>query len=64
MEIEWEDHLRLWAQRRGVAEFEQWLAKEGEKEGMAVDWKDVQVRNPGYTKAMQCQRGEVIHSGL
>jgi hypothetical protein len=60
MEIEWEDHLRLWAQRRGVAEFEQWLAKEGEKEGMAVDWQDVQVRCARVSpkKAMQRQHGK------
>jgi hypothetical protein len=47
MQIEWEGSLRLWAQRKGLAEFEHWLAENGEQEGISVDWQQLQV---GSTK--------------
>lgn len=44
MQIEWEGSLRVWAQRKGLAEFEHWLAEKGEQEGITVDWQQLQVR--------------------
>lgn len=47
MQIEWEGSLRLWAQRKGLAEFEQWLAEKGDKEGIQVDWQHLQASSRG-----------------
>lgn len=43
MQIEWEGSLKLWAQRKGVADFEAYLAEKGEEQGLHVDWSLLQV---------------------
>lgn len=43
MQIEWDGSLRLWSQRKGLAEFEHWLADKGQQEGVTVDWRTLQV---------------------
>jgi hypothetical protein len=44
MQIEWDGSLRLWSQRKGLAEFEHWLADKGQQEGVTVEWSNLQVR--------------------
>lgn len=43
MQIEWEGSLKLWAQRKGVADFEAYLAEKAEEQGLHVDWSLLQV---------------------
>lgn len=43
MQIEWEGGKRVWAQRKGLADFEQWLVEKGEPESITVEWADLQV---------------------
>lgn len=54
MQIEWEGSLKLWAQRKGVADFEAYLAEKAEEQGLHVDWSLLQV---GGGRAHRGRRG-------
>jgi hypothetical protein len=61
MQIEWDGSLRLWSQRKGLAEFEHWLADKGQQEGVTVDWSTLQVRCTQGQNMLMASGGSSTH---